>query len=436
MPKYIEELFSFIEASPSPFHAAQEACRRLRGAGFLPLRESGIWRLSPGGKYYVTRNRSSCIAFRLPEGRPEGFMLAASHSDSPTFKIKESGELISPDYTRLNTERYGGMLYTPWFDRPLSVAGRLLVRAGEKIETRLVALGQDVAVIPNVAVHMGLKQNEGYRFAPQTDLCPLIGGPAAKGMFKKALAEAAGAVPEDIAGSDLSLYLRERGRVVGINGEYLLAPRLDDLECAFSTLEGFLQAKPGDACAVYCLFDNEEVGSATRQGADSSFLSDVLLRLSEALGMSAQQLRMATAQSLMLSADNAHAVHPNHPELSDPDNRVQMGGGIVVKFNANQRYTSDGVSSALFREICRQAQVPTQSYLNRSDMPGGSTLGNIANTHISLSTVDIGLAQLAMHSCCETAGAADVDYMVRACRAFYETALHMEEDGSYRLDRK
>lgn len=436
MPKYIEELFSFIARSPSPFHAVQEACRRLQEAGFMELKESGLWQLSPGGRYYVTRNRSSCIAFQLPLGRPEGFMLAASHSDSPTFKIKESGELLSPDYTRLNTERYGGMLYTPWFDRPLSVAGRLLVREGERIETRLVALEQDVAVIPNVAVHMGLKQNEGYRFAPQTDLCPLIGGREARGMLKKMLAEAAGAAPEDIVGSDLSLYLRERGRVIGVNGEYLLAPRLDDLECAFGTLEGFLQAKPERACAVYCLFDNEEVGSATRQGADSSFLSDLLLRLGEALGLGTQQLRAALAQSLMLSADNAHAVHPNHPELSDPDNRVQMGGGIVVKFNANQRYTSDGVSSALFREICRQAGVPTQNYLNRSDMPGGSTLGNIANTHLSLSTVDIGLAQLAMHSCCETAGAADVDYLVHACSAFYETALQMGEDGSYRLDRK
>lgn len=433
MAEYVQELFSFIERSPSPFHAVKEVCRQLEENGFIPLRESQVWKLSPGGSYYVTRNCSSCIAFRLPEKEPEGFMLSASHSDSPTFRIKENGELVSPAYTRLNVERYGGMLYTPWFDRPLSVAGRLLVRKGEQITVRLVALEQDVAVIPNVAGHMGLKQNEGYRYAPQQDLCPLIGGPQAKGALRSALARAAQAAPEEIIGSDLTLYLREKGRIAGINGEFLLAPRLDDLECAFGTLQGFLQAGSGPACAVYCLFDNEEVGSATRQGADSSFLSDTLQRIAEALGMGAQQLRAAVAQSLMLSADNAHAVHPNHPELSDPENGVQMGGGIVIKFNANQRYTSDGVSSALFYEICRRAGVPTQPYANRSDMPGGSTLGNIANTHISMHTVDIGLAQLAMHSCCETAGAEDIAYLVRALKAFYETALCAGEDGCYRL---
>ncbi|MCI8440930.1 MAG: M18 family aminopeptidase [Provencibacterium sp.] len=436
MEEYVQQLFGFIERSPSPFHAVEDVRRRLEENGFVPLQESQLWKLSPGGRYYVTRNRSSCLAFRLPEEKPSGFMLVASHSDSPTFRIKENGELISSLYTRLNVERYGGMLYTPWFDRPLSVAGRLLVRRGEALETRLVALHQDVAIIPNVAGHMGLRQNDGFHYAPQQDLCPLIGGPQAKGALRAVLAKAADVEPQEIAGSDLILYLREKGRIAGINGEYLLSPRLDDLECAFGTLQGFLQAEPSPACAVYCLFDNEEVGSATRQGADSSFLSDTLTRIAEALDMGAQQLRAAIARSMMLSADNAHAVHPNHPELSDPDNGVQMNAGIVVKFNANQRYTSDGVSSALFREICRRAGVPTQSYANRSDMPGGSTLGNIANTHISMHTVDVGLAQLAMHSCCETAGTADLAYLVRASKAFYETALYAGEDGSYRLFTK
>ncbi|MCI8624294.1 MAG: M18 family aminopeptidase [Provencibacterium sp.] len=436
MTPYISELLQFIERSPSPFHAVDNVCRRLRAQGFQPLPEAELWKLEPGGCYYVTRNLSSCIAFRLPEeGKPRSFLLTASHSDSPTFKLKENYELASPAYTRLNVERYGGMLYAPWFDRPLSVAGRLLVRRGNKLETRLVALDKDVAVIPNVAIHMNRKLNDGYSFAPQQDLIPLLGGPEAKGMLKRLLAGAADAEPEAIAGSDLTLYLREPGRVAGLQDEFVLAPRLDDLECAFGTLEGFLQAGSFDACPVYCLFDNEEVGSATRQGADSSFLSDVLTRLAEALGMSAQELRAAAASSLMLSADNAHAVHPNHPELSDPENQVVMNGGIVVKFNANQRYTSDGVSSALFREICRRAGVPTQAYANRSDMPGGSTLGNIANTHVSLHTVDIGLAQLAMHSCFETAGTADVAYLVQAAKAFYETSLRIEGDGTYLLSR-
>jgi aspartyl aminopeptidase len=277
---------------------------------------------------------------------------------------------------------------------------------------------------------MNRNANDGMSFNAAVDMLPLYGLENAAGSFRKRIAEAAGAAEEDILTTDLFVYNPQKGAEWG---GMISAPRLDDLQCAFAALEGFLQAKPAESMPVYCLFDNEEVGSQTKQGAASTFLRDVLTRVCEASGMTPADFRRAVANSFLVSCDNAHACHPNHPEYSDKNHKVFMNKGIVIKYNANQRYTSDAVSAALFREVCREADAPVQMYANRADMPGGSTLGNIANTQVSLNTVDIGLPQLAMHSCYETAGVKDLDYLIKAMTVFFSSSLTTESDGTYHI---
>ena len=422
------KLFEYIAASPSPYHAVEHSAELLRQAGFLPLSEGEDWRLAPGQGYYVTRNGSSLIAFRARRAFT-GFMMTAAHSDSPTFKLKENPELTGSGCRRLAVERYGGMIMSSWMDRPLGIAGRVLLRKGRGVETRLLDLGGHCAVIPNVAIHMNRKVNDGYTWNPAVDLLPLWGSGEEKGFFRPTVAMALACREEDILATDLALYNPQEG--VEWNG-LLSAPRLDDLQCAFAALTAFLSAEESEALPVYCLFDNEEVGSQTKQGAASTFLKDTLVRLCEALGQGSEY-RRKVASSFLVSCDNAHAVHPNHPELSDPNHGVKLNGGVVIKYNAAQHYTSDGVSAALFQLICEEAGAPYQRFANRADMAGGSTLGNIANTQVSLNTVDIGLAQLAMHSAWETAGAEDTAAMVRALTAFYGRALTLTGPGEYAL---
>ena len=429
----IQGLFQFLKSSPTAFHAVDSACRTL--SGFTPLKECEKWRLVPGGKYYVTRNRSSIIAFTLPEGDFDSFRMVASHSDSPTFKIKENAEISVRDhYIQLDVERYGGMIFSTWFDRPLSIAGRVILRDAQGLHTRLVDLGRPAVMIPNVAIHMNREVNSGYKYNAAVDMMPLWSDFAGKGSFRDKIAEACGAKVEDIVGSDLFLYNPMEGCQWGVNGEFISAPRLDDLECVYSSLQAFRDLTPRGHVNLCCIFDNEEVGSGTKQGADSTFLSDVLRRIALACGKDEAETAAMLAGSFMLSADNAHATHPNHPEYADSQNQVFMNEGIVIKFNANQKYTTDGVSEALFHAVCQKAGVPVQHFANRSDLAGGSTLGNISGSHVSVNTLDIGLAQLAMHSSYETAGAKDVDYMIRGMRAFYEADLTAVDDGEYRLN--
>lgn len=431
--KISKKLLAFIEKSPTCYQAI--ACLKDQLQGFTQLREEQEWTLRPGGAYYVTRNGSSLIAFRLPEQGVQGFQIAAAHSDSPLFKVKPNGEInVEKHYIKLNVEKYGGMLCAPWFDRPLSVAGRLVVKEQGRIVTKLVNVDRDLAMIPNLAIHMNRQVNDGYSYNPQVDMLPLFGGDDAAGRFLPIVAEAAGVEPQDILGTDLFFYNRMKGIVWGAENEFISSRSLDDLQCAWSLMQGFLDSKQNDSrVTMCCVFDNEEVGSGTKQGADSTFLFDVMERINACLGGSAQTLRTAIANSFMVSADNAHGVHPNHPEKADPTNRPYLNGGIVIKFNANQKYTTDGISEAIFKSICDKAQVPCQTYANRSDIPGGSTLGNLSNRHVSLNTVDIGLAQLAMHSPYETAGVKDTEYLVRAMTAFYESAITAEPDGSYTI---
>lgn len=417
MYQYAEQLMDLIEKSPSRYHATANLKNRLTAEGYTALAEDVAWDVRPGGRYVVTRNDSSLLAFRVPEGGVTGFALAAAHSDSPTFQIKEHAEKLSARCTVLDTEKYGGMLMNTWFDRPLSVAGRIIVERDGKLEARLADVDRDLMIIPSVAIHMNRAANDGVKLLANVDTFPLLGCGAQD--LRAIVAEAAGVAPEQILGHDLFLYLRGRGSVLGAEGELIGSPKLDDLACAFALTEGFLQSSPSGAIPVLAVFDNEEVGSETKQGAASNFLRDTLRRLTLALGKTEEDYLRWCAGSFLVSADNAHAQHPNHPEFADAQNTPYLNGGVVVKFNANQRYATDAVSAAAFRLLCRETGEQTQTYANRSDLPGGSTLGSISDTRVAVPTVDIGLAQLAMHSAYETMGARDLDSLVRVMAAYF-----------------
>ena len=429
-----QNLIDFIARSPSCYHVIENFRTMLIENGFTELSETKSWNLTEGGQYFVVRADSSLIAFKIPTCDFNNFQITASHSDSPSFKIKEKEELlVDGHYVELNTEKYGGMMCAPWFDRPLSIAGKAVVRSGNSFETKLVNIDRDLVMIPNVAIHMNRQVNDGYTYHAQKDMIPLFGDETAKGTFLKLVAETIGAEEKDILGTDLFLYNRMPGTIWGAHREFFSSTKLDDLQCAYTSMTGFLEGGNPESVTVCCIFDNEEVGSSTKQGADSTFLSDTLERINGCLNRTPEQYKMAVASSFMISADNAHAVHPHHMDKADPTNRPHMNHGPVIKYNANQKYTTDSVSAAIFKGICEKAQVPCQTFANHSDQPGGSTLGNIANAHVSLNTVDIGLAQLAMHSPYETAGTKDTWYMIRVLKEFYNTHIASEGAGRYEL---
>lgn len=418
--KTAKKLLKFIQKSPTAFQAVEEMSQRLQKEGFKELKEEKHRDLKAGGNYFVTRNHSAVIAFSIPKKPAWKFHIMASHSDSPALKIKENPEMeVEKAYIKLNVERYGGMLLAPWFDRPLSVAGRLIVRKNGEIQEKLVAVDKDLLVIPNLAIHMNREVNDGYKYNVQKDMLPLYSDYDGKGSFMKLMAAEADVAEEDILGHDLFLYDRTPGTVWGANEEFISAPRLDDIQCAFASLEGFLRGERKESIAVHCVLDNEEVGSTTKQGAASTFLKDTLMRINMGLGRTQEEYLMTLADSFMVSADNAHALHPNHTDKTDPVNRPVLNGGIVIKYNANQKYCTDGVSAAIFKDICDRAEVPYQIFVNRSDMAGGSTLGNISNTQVPMKTVDIGLAQLAMHSVYETTGAKDTESLAKAAAVLF-----------------
>lgn len=428
------KLMDFLARCPSQFHGIANMAGCLEENGFTQLMECESWGLEEGGRYYVTRNGSAIIAFQIPKREFIGYQIMASHSDSPVFKVKPNAEMVVENkYVKLNVERYGSMLLAPWFDRPLSVAGRIIVKTADGIAVRLVCVDRDLLVIPNLAIHMNREVNDGYKYNAQKDLLPLFGGSEASGGFMELIANTAGASPADILDSDLYLYNRMKPALLGLHEEYLGSPRLDDLQCAFASLEGFLQSAPQESVAVHCVLDNEEVGSGTKQGAASGFLKDVLKRINGGMGRSEEQYVRALCGSFMVSADNAHAVHPNQADKTDPTNRPYLNEGIVIKYSANQKYTTDAVSGALFKQYCSRAEAPCQTFLNRSDMLGGSTLGNISNTQVALNTVDVGLPQLAMHSPYETAGTKDTEYLIRVAKQLFSTSVQAGRDGGYRI---
>ena len=440
-----EDLVAFIAACPSMFHTAQTVSARLEAAGFTCLPEGAAWKVERGGRYYTVRNNSSVIAWKVGEDLGElgagataaaadaavpalHFQLTAAHSDSPTFKLKTVAELEGPrTYLRLDTEAYGGMIDYTWFDRPLGIAGRVLVREGARVESRLVAPDRDLAIIPSVPIHMQRDVNQGFAPNRARDLCPLVSlGGLTVGALDELVAEELGVAPEQILARDLFLVNRQAGRVWGAAREFVSTPKLDDLACAYASLEAFLAAGNARDVSVYACFDNEEVGSNTKQGAMSTFLRDALARIVEGLGGTEEDYHRALAASMLVSCDNAHAQHPNRPDLHDAANAPVLGGGLVVKEAANQKYCTDAFSRAALLAVCADAGVPTQTFANRSDMAGGSTLGNLSNIQASMHAVDVGLPQLAMHSSYETGAVADVDLAIRALTAFFEADLAIE----------
>ena len=453
--KITRKLLAFIDQCPTAFHTVDSIRQILEKYGYRECLEEESWGLETGGKYFVTRNDSSLIAFRIPNRKDggkvadfTGYMIAASHSDSPAFRIKANPEMKTAGaYVRLNVERYGGMLIAPWFDRPLSVAGRIIIKEGNHFRTKLVNIDRDLVMIPNVAIHMNREANDGMHYNVQTDVLPVLGDETAEGTFADLIAEAAGVSKEQIAGDDLFLYARVPGTIWGANREFVSSGHLDDLQCTYGDLMGFIESgekdgsAPDEAAAasaafaipVLAVFDNEEVGSGTKQGADSTFLQDVLARIGQEFGLTEEDQRRKLASSFMVSADNAHAVHPNAEGKADPVNRPKMNHGIVIKYSANQKYTTDAYSAALFRAIAERAGETCQDFTNRSDMVGGSTLGNISNAHVSVNTVDIGLPQLAMHSPYETAGVHDTGALIRVMKVFFSSALKAEGRGCFSL---
>jgi aspartyl aminopeptidase len=417
---------NYIAACPTAFHTVEHTASLLRDAGYEELFEGAAWSVRTGGRYYTKRNGSSIIAFRVPKGDYNGFLIAAAHGDSPLFRIKENEALINSDYIRLSTEKYGGMILSTWLDRPLSIAGRVTVRTEKGLATALVDLKDPIAVIPNVAIHQNREVNNGYKFNPAVDLLPLVGTAGSGFDLKKAVADQLSVRTEDLLSTELFLYNAERGICYG---DLISAPRLDDLQCAFAATQAFLSGDESTSMPMLAIFDNEEVGSTTKQGAASTFLFDVLSRVES----DPTALRQKLASSLLVSCDNAHAIHPNHPEYADKNHTAKLNAGIVIKYNANQKYTTDAISAGIFELICEKAGVPVQRYANRADMAGGSTLGNIATTQVSINAIDIGLPQLAMHSSYETAGAKDTGYYVKALTCFYGKKLFMESDGEYKF---
>ena len=423
----IRELLRFLDRNPTAYHTVASVREILQAEDFSELLESRKWQLEPGRGYFVCRNGSSIIAFRMGTRLQDySFNVAAAHTDSPCFRIKENAELhTGQKYTRLNTEGYGGMLCATWMDRPLSIAGRVLVKEGEAITSRLVAPDRDLLMIPSVAIHMDRDANDKASFNKQVDMLPLLGGGTEEGVLKRLIAQQLQVDEDRILGSDLFLCIREKAAVWGCNEEFLSSGRLDDQQCVFGILKGLLQGRCADSINVAAFFDNEEVGSGTKQGAASTFLYDVLHRIAQQVGGTDEDFHRAVASSFMVSADNAHAVHPNHPEHTDATNCVYMNEGVVVKTHAGQKYTSDGMSIAAARELAARAGVPLQFFANRSDKAGGSTLGNLAMAQVSMNCVDIGLPQLAMHSCYETAGVQDTLSLIRLMKEFFSS--HFEE---------
>lgn len=419
-----QECLAFIGKSVSAFHAVENVEERLKESGFTALKEGERWELDPGEGYYVKRNDSSLIAIRIPEGEIRGFHIIASHSDSPCFKVKPQSQITVEDsYGKLDVEPYGGMIHATWLDRCLSVAGRIVYSDDGELKSKNVNVDEDLLVIPNVAIHMNREMNKSLAYNPQIDLQPLLWAEKERGnqedVLLKKTALAAGVMEEQILGKDLFLYARDQGKLAGASGELMISPRLDDLECVFASLKGFLGAKPGKYISVCAVFDNEEVGSLTRQGAASTFLADTLAKAAVIL-CGGEETERLLAGSFMISADNAHGVHPNHPEKADPLNRPYLNQGIVIKYHGGQKYTTDAYSEAVMKEICREACVPWQTYSNRSDIAGGSTLGNISAGRVPVPCVDIGLPQLAMHSAVETAGTRDLTFLVEAAKVFYQ----------------
>lgn len=426
--EFAKELIDFIYDSPSPFHSVSNIEKILKDNGFTELNEGNKWELNKNGKYFIKRNESAVIAFTVGSGliAKKGFKIVGAHTDSPTFRIKPNPEIIAENsYIKLNTEVYGGPILSTWFDRPLSIAGRVMVKGSNVLfpQTKLINIKRPVIIIPNLAIHMNRNINSGININPQIDTLPILGLINEKfekeNYLLKVIASELQVDVSDILDFDLFLHEYDKGCIMGVNNEFVSSSRLDDMEMVHAGLMAMINAKISESTNVLACFDNEEIGSATKQGADSEFLSDTLERIVLAFGGDREDFFRALYKSFMISADSAHAVHPNKGEKADPVLRPHINGGPVIKISAAQKYTSDSSSIAVYNEICRMAGVPCQKFTNRSDERGGSTIGPITSTHTAIRTVDIGTALLAMHSIRELCGVSDHVYVEKSFEQFF-----------------
>ncbi|MGM9971660.1 MAG: M18 family aminopeptidase [Anaeroplasmataceae bacterium] len=424
----INELFDFINNSPSSYNCAENIKELLQKNGFIELFETEEYKLENNKKYFVVRNNSSVIAFKVPSNiYNTPIKMIASHTDSPSLKIKPNFTIEAYNYNTLNTEVYGGPIYSSWFDRPLSIAGRILVKNSDYIEEKIVNINKDLLVIPNLCIHFNREINSGYNYNPTIDLKPLLSNN--KSLYD-VIEEYYGIKKEDILSFDLNLYNRQKPVVVGASKEFFMAPRIDNLASVYTSLKAFIESND-DMFNVFIAFDNEEVGSNTKQGACGDFLLSTLTRIYDSFNYTKSALYQSLSKSMLISADNAHALHPNYPSKYDVSNAPILNKGLVIKYNANQSYVTDAVSSAIFKDICDKENIKYQEFTNRSDVRGGSTLGNILQTSVSINMIDIGLPQLAMHSSYETAGVNDLEDYYNAMKEFYNSNLNKVKNHKY-----
>ncbi len=428
--EFARQLIDFCHASPTAFHAVASTRTILEKSKFQELEEGDEWKIKAGGRYYIVRNDSALLAF-VAGSKPvasAGFKIVGAHTDSPCFRIKPAPEMVSEEkYLKLNTEVYGGPILSTWFDRPLAIAGRVVCRSRDLLNpaVKLVNIARPICIIPNIAIHMNPDANNGFVPNKQVDTIPMLGQISQKleekGYLQKMLAAELKVKAADILDFDLFLYEHEKGSIIGAGNEFISASRIDNLASVLAGINALCDAgKPSSTCVVAC-FDHEEVGSSTRQGADSQILSDLLERIVLGLGGGRSEFFRALARSFIVSADGAHAVHPNMGGKADPTSRPMLNGGIVIKLSANRSYTSDAVSGAAFMQICEKAGVKIQRFVNRSDMRGGSTIGPISSTHVGIASVDVGIPMLAMHSVRELCGVEDNLAMFRALGEFFKS---------------
>ncbi|ANF57464.1 M18 family aminopeptidase [Halotalea alkalilenta] len=424
--RVIDRLFDFLKTSPTPWHAVACMAERLEANGFQRLRETSSWSILAGGKYYVTRSDGALIAFRLPQGKLESLRMMGAHTDSPQLRLKPRPLVRSRDWLQLGVEVYGGALLNPWFDRDLGIAGRVQLRRAGRIEPLLVDTRRAVAVIPSLAIHMDREANQGRSVNAQTQMAAVLASlescvdQTVETLIARLIEEQYGESDAEVLDFELGLYDRQAPAQIGLEGELFASARLDNLLSCFCALEALLDAD-GSQGALLVANDHEEVGSSSASGAHGTFLADVLARLNESVGEGGEQGRVRLIQrSRMISCDNAHGLHPNFADKHDAGHGPKLNGGPVIKVNANQRYATSSATAALFRDICQSVEVPVQTFVTRADMGCGSTIGPITASELGIATLDVGIAQWAMHSIRETAGSADPAYLIRALTAFCE----------------
>jgi len=423
-----KDLLDFLNHSHSEFNAINNIKKVLLINGFIELKEEELFSLKRGNNYFLVRNDSAIVAFKVPNGLSDyHFLISASHSDSPALKLKMCNDVISNNYHKLAVEVYGGLIRSTWLDKPLSVAGRVIIKEDDRLVSKIIDIDKDLLVIPNLCIHFSRKINEGIEYNPQIDLMPIVGNDSKyENSIKEAIKRELKIEEKAIISYDLYLYNREPATIGGLDDEFIMSGKIDNLENAFLTLEGFLESEIKGYIGVYCVFNNEEVGSNTISGADSDLLTSTLERINYSLKMSDEEYKVALRKSFILSVDNGHAVHPNHSEVSDPNNLVYLNKGLIIKLNSNMAYTSDAYSASLIKVLCENNKIPYQYFYNKSDVKGGSTLGAISLSHLSIASCDIGLPQLAMHSNYEVAGSKDTQAMFDLIRVFYSSNLYIK----------